>query len=176
MKKLSSEELKTIIIAVLLMVIGILFCCSLSIGIEGLSVVIGLILLIVGILFLINCFVGNNGILGIESIVGIVLLALGIMFMIHKLAGLIFAYIPWLLIIFGIVIVVDGFFGKYVRNENLIPFIIKLILGVISITLGLCLELIDGFAEYASIILGIIMIVYSAYMMYEFFIKNKRVE
>jgi len=103
MKKLSSEELKTIIIAVLLMVIGILFCCSLSIGIEGLSVVIGLILLIVGILFLINCFVGNNGILGIESIVGIVLLALGIMFMIHKLAGLIFAYIPWLLIIFGIV-------------------------------------------------------------------------
>ena len=44
MRKLNSEELKTIVIAVLLMVIGILFCCSMSIGIDGLSVVIGLIL------------------------------------------------------------------------------------------------------------------------------------
>ena len=176
MRKLNSEELKTIVIAVLLMVIGILFCCSLSIGIDGLSVVIGLILLIIGVLFLVNCFIGNKGIFAIEGILGTIILSLGILFMVHKLAGLIFAYIPWLLVVFGCVVLIDAFLGKYTRNESIVSFVIKLVVGVVAIVLGLCLELIDGFVEYASIILGIVMILYSAYMIYNFFVKNKSAE
>jgi len=167
MKKLNSDELKSIVIAVLLMVVGILFCCSLSIGIDGLSVIIGLILMVVGVLLLANSFVGSKGLFSIEGIIGVILLSLGILFIASKLAGIIFAYIPWFLIVLGCVIIAQALIDKFLKKQNnLIRFIITIIIGGLSIVLGLCLQLIDGFMEYASIILGILLIIYAGYLLY----------
>lgn len=174
MKKLNIDEMKTIVISVLLMVIGILFCCSLSMGIDGLSVVIGLVLMVTGILFFVNSILGQNGIFTMEGVMGVVLLSLGIMFISHKLAGLIFIYIPWFLIVLGLAVILDAFLSKFVKGENgYAKFITKLIIGVVCFVLGLCLKLIDGFLEYASIMLGVLMIVYAAYLIFLVFNKNK---
>ena len=54
MNKLNLNQLKGIIIAGLVLVIGILLCCSLAMGINGLSIVAGIILIIFGILFISN--------------------------------------------------------------------------------------------------------------------------
>ena len=51
MRKLNLAEMKAVAMSVLLMVVGILFCCSLAMGIDGLSVVIGLVLMVVGVVF-----------------------------------------------------------------------------------------------------------------------------
>lgn len=177
MKKLNSDELKSIVIAALLMVVGILFCCSLSIGIDGLSVIIGLILMIIGVLFLVNLFVSGNNLFSYESVLGVVVLSLGILFIASKLAGVIFAYIPWFLIVLGVVVVIDALINKFLRQNNdpLTLFIIKLIVGVFAIVLGLCLQFINGFMEYASIILGVLMIAYAGYLLYTFFLNKKAV-
>lgn len=174
MKKLNTEELKTLVIAVLLMVIGILFCCSLAMGINGLSVIIGIILMVLGILFIVNSIIGKKGIFTMQGVMGVVITALGIMFIANKLASLIFVYIPWFLLVLGAVTILDAFLGKYSRNESdNINFIIKLVVGIVALVLGLCLKLIDGFAEYASIILGILMIIYSIYIIFIVFTKGK---
>ena len=174
MKKLSSEELKSVVIAVLLMVVGILFCCSLSIGIDGLSVIIGLILMIIGVLFLVNSFVGSRGLFSVEGIIGVVILAFGILFLASRLAGIIFAYIPWFLIILGVVVIIDALIDKFLKHEDILfRFIIKLVVGGLSIVLGLCLQLINGFMEYASIILGVLMIIYAGYLLYISFLSGK---
>lgn len=174
MKGLYSDEMKNFVIAVLLMLVGILFCCSLSIGIEGLSIIIGLILMIIGIFIIINVLVSNDKIFSMSGMIGVVILSLGILFLASRLAGIIFAYIPWFLIVFGGVVIADALIAKFVRNNNnIIEFVIKLIIGILSIALGLCLKFIDGFMEYASILLGIFMIIYSAYMLYMYFSKKK---
>lgn len=177
MKKLNIEELKTMVLSVMLMIMGILFCCSLAIGISGLSVVLGLILMIIGTLYIVNSVLNNQGIFTISGILGTLILSIGILFIVDKLAGIIFAFIPWFLIIFGAVVILDAFLGKYLRNEEgNLYFIIKLIVGAVALILGLCLELITGFAEYASIILGILMIVYAVYMIFKIFTKGNSVE
>lgn len=174
MKGLYSEEIKNLVIAVLLMIVGILFCCSLSIGIDGLSVIIGLILMIVGILMIINVLVNNGKIFSISGMLGSLILSLGILFLASKLAGIIFAYIPWFLIVLGGVAIADSLIGKFIRkNIKTFEFVVKLVVGVLAIALGLCLKFIDGFMEYASILLGIFMIMYSAYMLYVYFSSKK---
>lgn len=172
MNKLNMEQLKVIVLSVLLMIVGILFCCSLSMGIDGLSVVIGLILIIAGVLFVVNSIITNNNVLTIMGLIGVLILSLGILFIVSKLAGIIFAYIPWLLIVMSIVVLVDAFLGKYIRKEDNLKFIIKLVIGCVSLVLGLCLKLIDGFVEYSSIIIGICMIAYAVYLIFKSFIKK----
>ena len=142
-------------------------------GINGLSVVIGLILLIAGIVFVGNSIIKNKKLFSNNGIIGITLITLSLLFIIDKLAGFIFIFIPWFLIILGATFIIDALFGKFLLdNDNLIEFIVKICIGVASITLGICLRLIDGFAEYAGIMLGILMIVYSLYLITQLFIKK----
>lgn len=177
MKSLGIDELKTIIIASLLIVIGVLFCCSLAMGISGLSVIIGLILIILGTLFLLNSAFNGSGLLGHLGLAGIALVAFGIMFITNSLAGIIFSYIPWFLIVLGVVVITDALLGKFLRGENnLLDFIIKLVIGGVSLGLGICLMLIEGFMEYSSIILGVLMVVYGIYIIFAKFTKTRNTQ
>lgn len=176
MNKLTSEQLKNLIFGGLLLIIGILFCCSLSIGISGLSVVIGLLLLISGIIFTANAIIVNKNVMTINGIIGSLLISLGIVFVINKLAGIVFIFIPWFLIVIGAVLVLECILGYIVRKDMLlVEFIIKLIIAIIAIVLGICLLAIDGFAEYSSILLGIVMIIYSIVLIYKTF-TNKSIK
>jgi len=174
MKNLNLDQLKKLVLAVLLIVIGILFCCSLAMGINGLSTVVGFILLVIGILFISYTLINHKNALTTNGIIGVIILTLGILFTVHKLAGLIFTFIPWFLIVFGSVIIIDALLGKFLRkDDNLTIFIIKIVIGIISIILGICLRTIDRFAEYASVMLGILMIVYSVYIIFTIFISKE---
>lgn len=174
MKSLSVDELKTVVLASLLIVIGLLFCCSLAMGIGGLSVIIGLIIIILGALFMLNSVFTNNGLISAGGLGGIFIVAFGIMFISNNLAVIIFAYIPWLLIVLGTALIIDALLSKFWRKENnSFDFILKLIVGGVSLVLGLCLMLINGFMEYSSIVLGILLIVYGIYIIFNQFIHKK---
>lgn len=174
MNKLNSEQMKPLIISIVLMIVGILFCCSLAMGINGLSVITGILLLICGIVMIISSIAREKFIFKKSGMIGVLLSSLGILFIVNKLAGVIFALIPWFLIVLGCVLIVDAFLGKYSRKENnLVEFIIKIVLGSIAIILGLCLKLIDGFLEYAVLILGILMLVYSIYLVFNIIFKKQ---
>jgi len=178
MNKLGLDQLKKLVLAIVLMIIGILFCCSLAMGITGLSMVVGFLLLIIGILYIANSLLISKNFLTTNGIIGIAIFTLGILFMVNKLAGIIVAFIPWFLIVLGTVIIIDAFLGKFLREENnLTYFIIKIVIGAVSLILGLCLKLIDNFAEYSAIILGILMIIIAGYLVFNIFTnKSVRVE
>ena len=174
MKNLNLEQLKSLIIASIILIVGILFCCSLSMGIEGLSTMIGLILLVIGIAFVFGSLVNTKNLISTNGLSGVAIISLGIMFIANKLAGIIFLFIPWFLIIFGIILICDVLIGKFYRQEvGLVEFIVKLCIGGVAFVLGLCLKLIDGFLEYASVMLGILMILYSIYLIFTVFTNKK---
>ena len=174
MKSLNVEELKTIIMASLLIVIGLLFCCSLAMGISGLSVIIGLIIIILGTLFMLNAIFTNNSLISGGGLGGIFIVAFGIMFISNNLAVIIFSYIPWLLIVLGSALIIDALLGKFLyKSNNSFDFTLKLIVGGVSAVLGLCLLLITGFMEYSSIVLGILLIVYGIYIIFSKFIRRE---
>ena len=174
MKSLGIDELKTIVIASLLIVIGILFCCSLAMGISGLSVIIGLIIIILGALFVLNSIFTSSSLLTTGGLGGVFIVAFGIMFIASNLAGIIFAYIPWLLVVLGAALIADALLAKFWRKEqNTFDFVLKLVVGGVSLVLGICLMTIEGFMEYSSIVLGILMIVYGIYITFNQFISKK---
>ena len=174
MKKIDGNNVKPFIFSITLLILGILFCCSLSIGIGGLSIIIGIVLILIGIALLIKAMIiMNSGLITSSGIWGVITLSFGIVFLIEKLAGIIFVFIPWLLIVLGSVFVIDALlFRFYKNNDKLITFVVEIIIGVISLILGILLVVIDGFMEYASIVLGIIMIVYAVLLITKT-LKNK---
>lgn len=174
MPNLQSNQLKTLIISAILMVIGILFCCSLSIGISGLSTILGILLIIAGLVFVANAFLKTKTIFCYMGIMGAAVLALGILFITNRMAGILFGYIPWLLIVLGALIILDAIIAKFYRNDDtLMNLIIKIVLGLIAIILGICLRVVEGFMEYASIILGILMVIYAIYLVLDAFVLKK---
>lgn len=164
MEKLNDNS-KKMIASVIMLVLGILFCCSLAIGITGLSVIIGTALILAGAILLVGQILNKSSLIQANGIIGSSILAFGIVVISYKLAGIIFTYIPWLLIVFGVVLVLDAILKKVANAENTATFVVKLVIGVLAFVLGLCLILIDGFMEYAAIMLGIIMISYAIYIL-----------
>jgi uncharacterized membrane protein HdeD (DUF308 family) len=155
------------------MVIGILFCCSLAMGINGLSVVLGVLMLIIGILYIINSITQDRNTISKNCLIGIIISSTGIIFIINKLAGIIFSFIPWFLIVLGTTLIADSVFEKFhTKNDSKLIFIVKIIAGALSIVLGLCLNLIDEFLEYSALIIGIMLILYSAYLLFKTFLQK----
>ncbi len=169
------NQLRTIIPSVILFIIGILFCCSVAIGITGLSVIIGIILILTGCLLIINSLLKQKNIINYTGIISVGLIAFGIVFISNHLAGIIFLFIPWFLIILGIFFVIDIILNKIIKdNLNLTNLILRIILAIICLALGFCLKFINGFIEYSSIILGVLMIAVSLYLIISLFINNKK--
>lgn len=168
---LKDKNLVNIFTACVLFTLGVLFCCSLAIGISGLSIIIGIALILLGTVLAVGTFLKTNNILNINGLYSSVFVSLGIVFISYELAGIVFLFIPWFLIVFGVIVLFDGLYGKLKNTDtNLTSFVVKLIVAVISIVLGICLVAIKGFMEYASIVLGILLIVYSIYYL---FFKNR---
>ena len=168
---LKDKNLVNIFTACVLFTLGVLFCCSLAIGISGLSIIIGIALILLGTVLAVSTFLKTNNILNINGLYSSVFVSLGIVFISYELAGIVFLFIPWFLIVFGVIVLIDALYGKLKNtNTNLTSFVVKLIVAVVSITLGICLVTIKGFMEYASIVLGILLIVYS---IYHLFFKNR---
>lgn len=147
------------ICAIIMFVVGILFCCSLLVGITALSIIIGFLLILSGAMFVINCIINSSTVFSVDGLLGMSLVSLGIVVLSNNLASIIFLFIPWMLIVFGAGCFLEAFLTRNNIDQKI--FIIELIIGIISIILGLCLLLINGFMEYALIVLGILMVIYS---------------
>lgn len=156
-----------IIYPIILFALGILFCCSLAIGISGLSIIIGIVLILIGLGIGINDFIEKSEILNINGLYSSIFIALGIVFISYELAGIVFLFIPWFLIVFGTIVLIDALYSKISKSDtNITSFILKILVVIVSLTLGICLITIKGFMEYASIVLGILLIVYSIYCLF----------
>ena len=160
----SDKGYGNIIKAIICIVIGILFCCSLAMAIEVLSYIIGGVLIVIGLVAIISTAVSKQSLLSITGLLGAIFLGLGIAAIVLNAAGFILACIPFLLIALGAVAITDAFLLKFVRKEkNIVAFVIELVIGIVFFVFGILLLTVDVFAGYAGLILGIALIVYGLF-------------
>lgn len=173
-KEISNEGLKTVVFACILLVVGVLFACSPSFGIKGLSYLIGGSLTVIGLVFSVNSLMKRKLLLTVDGMSGAAIAAFGIMFIARGYASIILDFIPWLMISVGIALIVDAFLRKFARGEgSKLRFAIQLILGALTVAIGFCVKFIDGWAGYSGMVLGIILIAYALFMIVSVVFFNK---
>ncbi len=161
-KKFTSNKTRTIIVACITLVLGVLFCCSMSFG-SGLSYLIGGSLCFAGILFIINSIIEARALVTVNGVVGFGALSFGIMFMIKQLAGILLDYVPYLMIAIGVLLLVDAFLSKFARYNSTVQFVITLVFGTVLTTLGFCLMFIPALSKIAAVVFGCMLIIASLY-------------
>ncbi|MBQ8545509.1 MAG: hypothetical protein IJ437_01035 [Clostridia bacterium] len=171
-KKFKANQTRTIVVASITLVIGVLFCCSLNFG-DGLSWLIGGSLCFAGALYIINSMVKYRSLFTAEAIIGVGAVSFGIMFMIEKLAHILLAYVPYLMIAIGIAVIIEAFLSKFARYNSIVEFIITLIVGMGITALGFCLMFIPGWTNIAAVVFGCILIAISLYTLISLFLSRK---
>lgn len=161
-KKRLNPRLKSLLVACVFLIMGILFICSLALGVSGLSYLIGTTLIVIGVLYIVISIVKRRGLLSTEGMIGCSVLSFGIMFMTHQLANIIVAYIPWLLISVGVAIILDALLRKFIKNDpSLAKFVCELVLGGITLVFGICVKFISALSGYAVAVLGAALVVFA---------------
>lgn len=166
--------MKSIVVAAIVFVIGVLLCCSLTFGARGLSWLIGVSISVAGVMFLVNTIKATKGIANMHGFLGTVLIGFGIMFIADRMANIIIGFIPWCLIAIGATLAVDAFLAKFVKkNATIAKFVGELIFGLVTVALGICLKVISGFGDYAAAMLGAFLIVYAVLMIFNALTKKE---
>ena len=161
-KKRLNPRLKSLLVSCVFLIMGILFICSLALGVSGLSYLIGTTLIVIGVLYIVISIVKRRGLLSTEGMIGCSVLSFGIMFMTHQLANIIVAYIPWLLISVGVAIILDALLRKFIKNDpSMAKFVCELVLGGITLVFGICVKFISALSGYAVAVLGAALVVFA---------------
>ncbi len=157
---MKKESVIKILEACVLLIVGVLFCVSLAVGTEVLSIIIGASLIAAGTVIIILSLIKDKSVLTPISLGGLLALSLGIFFIVANAIGFIFSYVPYLLLVAGSAIFIDAFLSYFVKKEKVLAvFIIKLIIGAGLITVGALLITVADFKEYVALIVGIALII-----------------
>ncbi len=169
-KKLNSQDLNTILFACAIMLVGIMFCCF---GVQMLSYIIGGFVIFFGVVFVVNSIIRTRALLTTNGLIGMLLSAFGSMIIVRNLAGIIFEFIPWIMLSVGALIIADSFLRYFLRKDiHITVFIAELAVGIIVTVLGFCVRFIDDFANFASVVFGIVLIVYSLFIIFTALVKK----
>ena len=171
---MKKQSVIKVVEACVLLIIGVLFCVSLAMGTQALSIILGASLIVAGTVIVILAAINEKSITTPIALGGLFAIAIGIFFIAANAVGYIFAVVPYVLIVFGAALLVDAFLGYYARKEKVIAiFVIKIIVAVALITVGILLLTIADFAEYVSLIIGIALILVAIDNIVLEFIKAK---
>ena len=95
-----------------------------------------------------------------KGILSAVIGAIGVLCIVNRLAGVIVAYFPYILIFIGIYIIIDSIiFLSSKKKGGYALFVIELVIGIVALTLGILLLTVPEVYQYASIIFGSILII-----------------
>ena len=156
---MKKESLYKVIECCALIVIGVLFCVSLAWAENVLSIILGSALIAGGVVIIAMSLVKDKSVVSPIALGGLLALALGIYFIVVNAVGIIFAFVPYILIVFGSALFIDAFIGYFARKEKVVAaLVIKLVIGAALITVGILLLTVGDFAKYVSIIVGISLI------------------
>lgn len=172
-KKLKKDKSRTIVASCVTLIIGILFCCSKSFG-NGLDWLIGLALCLAGALYIINAIIKLRSLFNSDAIFGLCALSFGIMFIVNSLSGILIKYVLYVMVAFGVAIIVEAFLSKFFRYNSTAEFIITLIVGILVTALAFCLKYIPGWDAFAAVVFGCILIAISLYTLITLFISRKK--
>lgn len=172
---MNKKSIIKVVEACVLLVIGILFCVSLAMGTEILSIILGASLIAAGTIIVVLSIVNEKSVAGPLALGGLLALTLGIFFIARTAVGYIFELVPFILIVFGSALLVEAFLGYFLRKEKFLAvFIIKLVVAVALIVVGVLLLTVADFREFVALIAGIALILIAIDNIVLEFIKAKR--
>ena len=161
-KRLSSDKLNMLLFAGAVLLLGIMFCCF---GAWALSYILGGFVIFIGVLFVINSIARMKVLFTINGLVGALLGTLGAMIIVNNLAGLLLSFIPWIMVSVGALITADAFLRYFLRRDiQATMFATEIAVGVLVVLAGLGVMLIDNWANFAAVVFGIALIIYSIYL------------
>ena len=161
-KRLTSDKFNMLIFAGAVLVLGILFC---GFGAWALSYVLGGFVIFIGVLFVINSIARMQVLFTINGLVGALLSTLGVMMIVNNLGGLLLSFVPWIMLSVGALITADAFLRYFLRRDvHGTMFAAEIAVGVLVVLAGLGVMLIDNWANFASVVFGIALIIYSIYL------------
>jgi len=174
-EKLVSKKTMSLMIAIVLLLAGILFCISPAIGESSVGIVLGIGVLLVGVILAVKDFLVNKSLLTRGVIIGSVVAALGIYFMANGgIVSSIIGVIPYIFIVTGACIVADAILLKTVRDKtNDKKFAIELSVGIVAIVLGILILTVPFFRKALAVVIGVCLIGFSVYFLIGMFKKEK---
>lgn len=178
MKKVISAKTVNLIYAITLLIAGVLFCVSTSLGEQWISVVIGVGVLLVGLIAVVGDFLKEKCLITRAVIVGSIIVALGIYLIVDRgLVSRILGLIPYILIVAGACVFADSFLLRFVRDRrNTFGFILELFIGIAFIVFGVLMLTVGTFRNALGIIFGILLILYAIYLLVETFAAPRQRE
>ena len=170
-KKIASNKPRAIVVSCITLAIGILFCCASAF--KGLDWLLGGSLCFAGIMYIVSSIIERRSLLTPSGIIGAGACAFGIMFIVERLSYILTDFVPYLVIMFGLVVFAEAFFAKFARFHGIVIFIIALVVGTLSLIFGVCLFCIAKLREIAPIFFGCILIIASLYTLISILIAKK---
>lgn len=148
--------------AVLAIVVGVMFCCSLLSSTQTLSIIFGIVFIMCGTTLIVGAIINKVSLLTTAGLLSSAFIAFGIFAIFQDIINLVLSIIPWILIALGIVALVDSLLLAFSRKDSSKTglFVLELTLGIILIVLGICLKVITGFTKFSGIIFGGALIAY----------------
>lgn len=173
-EKVVSKKTTSLMIAIVLLIAGILFCISPAIGESSAGLVIGIGVLLLGAIFVVKDFLVEKSLITRGVIAGAVVAALGVYFMVDgSIVSKIIGIIPYILIVMGACVIADSILLRVVRDkENTKKFVLELIIGILAVVLGVLILTVGFFRKALAVIIGILLIAGSVYYLIGMFKKG----
>jgi len=173
-EKLVSKRTTSLMVAIVLLIAGILFCVSPAIGEASAGIVIGIGVALIGIIWAVKDFLVGKALLSRGVIVGSLIVALGVYFMADgSIVSKIIGVIPYVLIVTGGCVFADAILLKTVRDKNdNKKFAIELSIGLGAIVLGSLILALSFFRKALAVIIGALLIAGSVYYLIGMFKKS----
>ena len=153
---------------IIYLVVGILLVVGIS-GNQVIGWILSIALLIGGAAMIVAGAMVEKTLSGQSGFSAAILLTLGLILMpVDGLCqfGAYFPALSMLMIVLGAIYLVDGIFG-FISKRSLFGTLFVLVLGAVLFTFGMLLWFnVGGMMQYASLILGIVLICYSALIIF----------
>lgn len=173
----TSSKTVLLVQAVVLLVVGILLCCSVALD-NIVNVILGVVFLIGGLINVVTCFMEHKSLIRTEGVFGSALIAFGLLCFLDNAIPLT-QFITLFIVVVGAIALVDGLLGLLPQvKRKRVPTIVEAVVGAVLLTLGLCLYFIPDFQRFASIFLGVAFILLSVFLFVSTFLlhQGKRVK
>ncbi len=169
MAKTDNKRLMSMIYIVVLFIFGIVFCVASYMAAAAISWIVGLTLIFGAGMLLFSSYESTRSVATLEGLMAAAIGAFGVLFIVRQLGSHVYGYIPYILIVWGSLLVIDAILFRVVRsNKSATIFALEFVLGVCSIVLGVLLLLLKDFAPYGSLVFGIVLIVSAIFQLYLF--------
>ena len=158
----NDNTVKTVKMCILL-IIGILFCLSILLGERNLSIILGVGFICAGVALVTVSLLKEKELLSSNALIGFIVIALGIISITEPIVHVILMIVPYIYIVFGCAVFADAFLAKFVRKGKTYEFVLKLIFGIVAITLGILLITVADISTYTGLFFGLTLVVIAIY-------------